>query len=149
MGFTPLSVIANPTPDQNEVLVAGVNAEGIPQNVLLRNTPALRAQLAATPATIPNPEHAALRAEHASATATVAGLVAEIEAAPPEDPNRANLVQQLETAQSTAMALSEQVAATPPTVPNPDRAPIEQRAFEAAVRVIDGATEAATAPSSE
>lgn len=58
--FTPLAVHETPTPDPNEVMVSGVDAQGIPKNVLLRDAPALRAALIATPRTLPNPAFAAL-----------------------------------------------------------------------------------------
>lgn len=142
MGFTPQKVIENATPDPNEVLVAGIGADGLPQNVLLRDTPELRAQLLATPATLPNPEHAAVSAELESASSDTEVLATQLAETPDDDPNRAALASTVHAAQATVASLIEQVAQTSPTLPNPDRTPIEAQAFTAAI----AQAEAETAP---
>lgn len=58
MSFTPKSVHENATPDTNELLVSGVDENGVPRNVTLRKAAELRARLVATPPTIVNPARA-------------------------------------------------------------------------------------------
>lgn len=45
MRFTPQATIASATPDAGEVLVTGVDGDGTPINVLLRNVSEIKAEL--------------------------------------------------------------------------------------------------------
>lgn len=133
MGFTPNAVHENATPDPNEVLVSGTNAEGLPQNVLLRRAAAIRDQLIATPPVIPNPDHVAVSAELASASAAADTLTTQLAATPDDDPNHGVLSARAEAAIATVASLADQVAELQATLPNPDRTPIEEQAFDAAI----------------
>lgn len=149
MPFTPHTVIEHATPDPNEVLVVGFDDRGIPQNVLLRNAPELKAQLVATPPVLPNPDHVAVTAELDAATSQAAAIAAQLETTPPTvddqpNPDHAALSEQLATAQTTVASLAAQAETIPPVVANPERAAIEQTVFAAAIAEATPASEPAS-----